>query len=70
MSDKPARLDESLNVEALRKSLTGNVNVEPDLSRLTISPSGQVQPIDSPPAPSHSSGSTQSPSSQVPTQQN
>jgi hypothetical protein len=38
------RLDESLSKECLYKSKTGKVSVHIDLSKITVSPSGNLQP--------------------------
>ena len=46
-STRPSRVDRSLSAQEFYKSLTGNAGVKPDLSKITISPSGQVQPVDS-----------------------
>ena len=59
MAGDNKRLDESLSIDGLRKSLTGKVNVRPALDRITISETGHVQPKttqSSPPA-STTSGS-------------
>ena len=44
MSEKRNRLDESFS----KKAITGNSDVEIDISTITISPSGNVQPANSP----------------------
>jgi hypothetical protein len=58
VADDRKRLDESLSIDALRKSLTGNANTRPALSRIQISQTGQVQPKDSETAPASQQGST------------
>jgi len=45
------RLDESLDSRTLTKTLTGDSGAKIDLSKIKISPSGQVQPADSPRKP-------------------
>ncbi len=45
------RLDESFSSATWKKSLTGDPGVEIDLSKITISPSGQLQPSQSEKAP-------------------
>ena len=44
MADDSKRLDESLSIHSLQKSLTGKVNVRPALDRITVSDTGHVQP--------------------------
>jgi len=45
MSDeKPTRLDESLSRETFTKSLTGNLDISIDATKIKISPSGTVVP--------------------------
>lgn len=46
-NESNARLDESLSSRTLSKTLTGNSNVTIDTSRISISPTGQVQPASS-----------------------
>lgn len=58
MADDRKRLDESLSIDALRKSLTGNANTRPALSRIQISPTGQVQPKDSETGPTSQQSGT------------
>jgi len=41
------RLDESLDSRTLTKTLAGDSGAKIDLSKIKISPSGQVQPADS-----------------------
>jgi len=59
MADEKRRLDESLSIEAFRKSLSGDTDVRPALDRLTVSQSGQIQPAS--PPPSATATSPQSP---------
>ena len=48
MSDeKPTRLDESLSTETFKKSLTGDLNITIDATKIKISPSGSVVPANS-----------------------
>jgi hypothetical protein len=44
MSKENKRLDESLSNDSLVKSLTGKPNVEIDVSTITVSASGNIQP--------------------------
>jgi len=61
MAHDGKRLDESLSINSLEKSLTGKVNVRPALSRITISDTGHVQPSATtpaaPPAPTNTGSS-------------
>jgi hypothetical protein len=50
MADDSKRLDESLSIHSLQKSLTGKVNVRPALDRIKVSDTGHVQPATSTPA--------------------
>lgn len=56
MPNEEKRLDESLSIDIIEKSLGGGANVKPALDKITISPTGQVQPKTS--APSSDGGST------------
>jgi hypothetical protein len=51
----PKRLDESFSSTTWKKSLTGDAGVEIDLSKLTISQTGEIQPsgANELPAPPH-----------------
>jgi len=40
------RLDESLSLKAMKKNLTGRTGVTIDLSKISMSPSGNIQPSD------------------------
>jgi hypothetical protein len=44
MPNDEKRLDESLSIDVIEKSLGGGPNIKPALDKITISPSGQVQP--------------------------
>jgi hypothetical protein len=44
MAERIKTIDESLSYADLRKTITGQVDVELDTSRITISPSGNIQP--------------------------
>jgi len=44
MANDEKRLDESLSIDIIEKSLGGGANVKPALDKITISPTGQVQP--------------------------
>ena len=50
------RLDESLSIDIIEKSLGGGPNIKPALDRITISPTGQVQPKASAPSSEGVSG--------------
>jgi hypothetical protein len=43
MADENKRLDESLSIDALRKSLTGQANTKPAFDRITVDANGQVE---------------------------
>jgi len=43
MTDENKRLDESLSIDALRKSLTGQANTKPAFDRITVDANGQVE---------------------------
>ena len=44
MSNHRSRLDESFTGEGLRKNFSGRAGVAPDLDKITISESGELQP--------------------------
>jgi len=44
MPNDEKRLDESLSIDIIEKSLGGGPKIKPALDKITISPTGQVQP--------------------------
>lgn len=57
---KIRRLDESLSIQTIRKSLTGKTDVTIDLSKISISPSGNIQPSNNNPTNSQISNTNRS----------
>jgi hypothetical protein len=55
MTEENKRLDESLSNDSLSKSLTGRPNVHIDVSTITVSASGNIQPAASEQHPSSES---------------
>jgi hypothetical protein len=43
MPNEKTRLDESVSIDALRKSLTGRANVRPAFDRISVDADGQIE---------------------------
>jgi len=57
MTEKRARLDESFSGRNLKKGLSGDLDVQIDLTATSLSPSGNIQPDTTDQSSSQDSGS-------------
>jgi len=51
MPNEKTRLDESISIDALRKSLTGQANTKPAFDRIHVDANGQIEIVPKPSTP-------------------